>query len=950
MVLVQTVLKPSRIPSRVEEGKPFPLGATWDGLGVNFALFSVNAVAVELCLFNEDGSEELERIPLPEYTDEVWHGYLPDATPGTIYGYRVHGPYDPANGHRFNPNKLLLDPYAKATVGKIIWDHALFAYTIGHPDEDMSFDERDSAPFMSKCRVIDTAYTWSRKEQHPEIPWETTIIYEAHVKGFTKKHPAVPEHLAGTYAGLGQPAVVEYLKDLGVTALELLPVHHFVDDGYLLDKGLVNYWGYNSIGFFSPEQRYSASGSINEFKSMVASYHARGLEIILDVVYNHTPEGNEKGPMLCFKGIDNHTYYKLMPDNKRYYVNDTGCGNTLDLTHGRVIQMVTDSLRYWYQEMHVDGFRFDLATILGREPWGFNESGSFLDSVRQDPCLANAKLIAEPWDVGLGGYQVGNFAPGWAEWNDRFRDTVREYWKGDEGKLPGMAACFTASGDMFNRRGRRPWASVNFITAHDGFCLHDLVSYNEKHNHDNGEDGRDGANDNLSWNHGVEGPTSDNWIISMRERTKRNMLCTLLFSQGTPMILSGDELGRTKNGNNNTYCQDNDFNWIDWVGITAEGRDMIEFVRRLITLRQTFPILRRRRFFTGEWNPQLGVKDVTWLTPLGEEMAPESWENPNARCLGVLLDGRAQTSGIMRPGTDVTVLMVMNSYHDMVTFKLPTTVGGIEWQLFVDTNQPLLTSVPSFPYGHEYVVTGRSFLLFALRPATKAPNLVRMAEKAFEDMAEAPSEIVGVDEGVLGSSLGSNLVSGSYMASAIDGSILGDAASSGGGTPAARRPSIAELVSGAVSIPSGADGGREGRIMSVRSASRSPSRSRMPSIREPGGAGLLARASAVPREGTRIGAQDAAALASAEADRDGGATDAEDGATDADADALDSAAAGDAAAAHDVDDDLIGAPLEGIDDTGDAGAGVTTLTAAGDASLTEAVTESPMDLTNPHHA
>src|SRR5580704_14422135 len=540
--------------SRVREGMPFPLGATWDGLGVNFALFSAHATKVELCLFDSEGAGELERIELPEYTDEVWHGYLPDARAGTLYGYRVHGPYEPAAGHRFNPNKLLLDPYAKQIVGEVRWDPALFGYTVGSPERDLSFDPRDSAAFMPKCRVIDPAFTWGRARP-PGTPWERTIIYEAHLRGFTMRHPAVPPEERGTFAGMMHKEVTDYIRHLGVTAIELLPVHAFVDDSYLVEKGMRNYWGYNTIGFFAPQPRYLSSTAVKEFKEMVAHLHDAGIEVILDVVYNHTAEGNELGPTLSFKGIDNASYYRLAPE-RRYYINDTGTGNTVNLSHPRVLQMVTDSLRYWVQEMHVDGFRFDLATILAREPGGFDESSGFLDACRQDPVLSRAKLIAEPWDLGPGGYQVGHFTPGWAEWNDRFRDTVRAYWKGDPGKLPDLAARLTATGDLFNKRGRKPWASVNFITAHDGFTLNDLVSYNDKHNEANGEGNRDGRSENLSWNHGVEGPTDDPTIRALRLRQLRNLLATLLFSQGTPMILAGDEFARTQRGNNNAYAQD----------------------------------------------------------------------------------------------------------------------------------------------------------------------------------------------------------------------------------------------------------------------------------------------------------------------------------------------------------------------------------------------------------
>ncbi|NBJ10863.1 glycogen debranching protein GlgX [Microvirga sp. SYSU G3D207] len=703
-----------RRTSRVREGLPYPLGATWDGLGVNFALFSANATKVELCLFDLEGRQELERIELPEYTDEVWHGYLPDARPGTTYGYRVHGPYEPTAGHRFNPNKLLLDPYARQLIGDLTWNPALFGYTIGSPDADLSFDKRDSARYMPKCRVVESAFTWGRVRR-PQIPWERTIIYETHLRGFTMQHPAVPRELRGTFSGLMQHEVIEYIRNLGVTAVELLPIHAFVDDSYLIEKGLRNYWGYNSIGFFAPQPRYLATPFVNEVKEMVSHLHDAGIEVILDVVYNHTAEGNELGPTLSFKGIDNASYYRLAPD-KRYYINDTGTGNTVNLSHSRVLQMVTDSLRYWAQEVQIDGFRFDLATILGREPHGFEEDGRFLDTCRQDPALSQVKLIAEPWDCGPGGYQVGRFSPGWAEWNDRYRDTVRSYWKGDEGKLPELASRITASADIFNKRGRRPWASVNFVTAHDGFTLNDLVSYNDKHNEANGEDNKDGHDHNLSFNHGVEGPTDDPEIRSLRLRQMRNMLATLLFSQGTPMLLAGDEFARTQHGNNNAYAQDNEISWIDWESIDEDGIELLEFTRKLIQLRQNLPILRRGRFLSGVYNEELDVKDVTWLTPAGDEMTPEHWQDPNARCISILLDGRAQPTGIRRRGTDVTLLMILNAYHDVVQCTLPEVVGGSAWMCHIDTNQPDLEAPAEFAFGSEYTVTGRSLLLFQLKP------------------------------------------------------------------------------------------------------------------------------------------------------------------------------------------------------------------------------------------
>jgi isoamylase len=711
----QVVAPNVRRTSRVREGLPYPLGATWDGLGVNFALFSANATKVELCLFDLEGRQELERIELPEYTDEVWHGYLPDARPGTTYGYRVYGPYEPTAGHRFNPNKLLLDPYAKQLIGDLTWNPALFGYTIGSPDADLSFDKRDSARFMPKCRVVESAFTWGRVRR-PQIPWERTIIYETHLRGFTMQHPAVPRELRGTFSGLMQHEVIEYIKNLGVTAVELLPIHAFVDDSYLIEKGLRNYWGYNTIGFFAPQPRYLATPFVNEVKEMVSHLHDAGIEVILDVVYNHTAEGNELGPTLSFKGIDNASYYRLAPD-KRYYINDTGTGNTVNLSHSRVLQMVTDSLRYWAQEVQIDGFRFDLATILGREPHGFEEDGRFLDTCRQDPALSQVKLIAEPWDCGPGGYQVGRFSPGWAEWNDRYRDTVRAYWKGEDGKLPELASRITASADIFNKRGRRPWASVNFITAHDGFTLNDLVSYNEKHNEANGEDNKDGHAHNLSFNHGVEGPTDDPEIRSVRQRQIRNMLATLLFSQGTPMLLAGDEFARTQQGNNNAYAQDNEISWINWEGIDEDGVELLEFTRKLIQLRQNLPILRRGRFLSGIYNEELDVKDVTWLTPSGDEMTPEHWEDGNARCISILLDGRAQPTGIRRRGTDVTLLLILNAYHDVVKCTLPEVVGGEAWMCHIDTNQPDLETPTEFGFGKIYTVTAHSLLLFQLKPA-----------------------------------------------------------------------------------------------------------------------------------------------------------------------------------------------------------------------------------------
>ncbi|MCP8466261.1 glycogen debranching protein GlgX [Pseudomonas sp. ZM23] len=702
-----------RTHSRVTEGRPFPLGATWDGLGVNFALFSAHATKVELCLFDASGKREVERIELPEYSDEIWHGYLPDAHPGQIYGYRVHGPFEPEAGHRFNPNKLLIDPYARQLVGELRWSESLFGYSIGSPDADLSFDERDSAPFVPKSKVIDPAFTWG--EQPPiRVPWDETVIYEAHLRGLSIRHPDVADRVRGTCAGLMNSELLKHLRNLGITSLELLPVHGFVDDKHLLERGMNNYWGYNSIAFFAPHSRYLASGHINEFKEMVAHLHDAGIELILDVVYNHTAEGNELGPTLCMRGIDNVSYYRLHADDRRYYVNDSGTGNTLDLSHPCVLQMVTDSLRYWATEMRVDGFRFDLASILGRYADGFDERHSFLVACRQDPVLSHRKLIAEPWDCGPGGYQVGRFPPGWVEWNDRFRDTVRSFWRGDEGQLPELARRLTASGDLYDQRGRRPYASVNFITAHDGFTLRDVVTYNDKHNQANGEDNRDGHDDNRSWNHGVEGPTDDAQIRELRLRQMKNLLSTLLLSQGTPMLVAGDEFSRTQHGNNNVYCQDNELSWVDW-NLDDEGRELLAFVRRLIRLRHAYPILRRRRFLVGEYNEELGVRDVIWLAPEGGEMCESFWHDPQRRSLGMLMDGRAQPSGIRRSGGDATLLLLLNASHEGIDFYLPPVAQGGDWQLLLDTAEPAEGHGPFWEFDTPYPLGSRAVALFTLR-------------------------------------------------------------------------------------------------------------------------------------------------------------------------------------------------------------------------------------------
>jgi isoamylase len=709
--------------AQIREGLPFPLGATWDGKGVNFALFSANATRVELCLFDDRGERETARIELPEFTDEIWHGYIGDVHPGSIYGYRVHGPYEPDNGHRFNANKLLLDPYARGHFGDLSWDPAVFGYQLETAD-DMTFDERDSAPFMPKCVVVDPNFDWQGEPRRRTVAWEHTIIYEMHLRGYTKLHPKLPKEWRGTYKGLSD-AVIDYIRSLGVTSVELLPIHTFINDSLLLDRGLTNYWGYNSIGFFAPDPRYAheREQTLREFKEMVARLHDAGLEVILDVVYNHTAEGNERGPTLSFKGIDNASYYRLLPDQKRYYINDTGTGNTLNLSHMRVIQMVADSLRYWAEETHVDGFRFDLGTILAREVNGFDTESGFLKACCQDPLLRSVKLIAEPWDCGPGGYQVGGFPPGWAEWNDKFRDVVRDYWR-SEAPASALAPRLCASGDLFNHRGRKPWACVNFVTAHDGFTLNDLVSYNDKHNEANGEENRDGHSDNRSWNCGAEGPTDDPEVNALRVRQMRNILATLLLSQGTPMLTAGDEFARTQQGNNNAYCQDNEISWVDW-DIGDEGRAQIAFVQRLTALRHEYPILRRTRFLTGIYNEELGVKDVTWINATGAEMAPEDWANPTTECFGMLMDGRAQPTGIRRRGEDATLLMVLNAYHDLVEFTLPQTAGGSTWALLVDTNLAEEALLGTFSTGEVYGVTGRSLLLFALEPDGAAADSIQ---------------------------------------------------------------------------------------------------------------------------------------------------------------------------------------------------------------------------------
>src|ERR1700730_11497477 len=688
---VRSATEPKRVvnPStnvQVREGLAHPRGATWDGEGVNFALFSAHATKVELCLFDEVGKEEVQRIELPEFTNEILHGYLKGLKPGTVYGFRVHGPYAPEQGHRFNPNKLLVDPYARSHAGTLKWDDACFGYTIGAENADLSFDERDSAPFVPKSVVVDPQFEWKNNTVRHPVPWSHTIVYELHVRGYTKLHPAVPDHLRGTFAGLASKEVVEHIKSLGVTSIELLPVCTFVNDRPLLEKGLTNYWGYNTMGFFAPDPRYAADpkNSLREFKNMISQYHDAGIEVILDVVYNHTAEGNELGPTLCFKGIDNVSYYRLIGENPRYYVNDTGTGNTLNLSHPRVIQLVTDSLRYWNQETQVDGFRFDLGTILAREPGGFDHQSGFLKVCSQDPILDGVKLIAEPWDCGPGGYQVGEFPPGWSEWNDKFRDTVRDFWR-SSAPVAALAPALSASGDIFNHRGRKPWASLNFVTAHDGFTLNDLVSYNEKHNEANGENNQDGTSNNRSWNCGVEGPTDDANVLALRQKQMRNILATLMLAQGLPMMVAGDEFARTQKGNNNAYCQDNEISWVDW-SFAEKNASMTQFVRKLIWIRNSSALLPRNLFLTGLYNEDLGIKDVTWLQSTGAEMTDELWKDSDLHSIGMLIDGRAQPTGVRERGSDATILLLFNGHHEGVGFTLPPTIEGDEWHLLLNTS------------------------------------------------------------------------------------------------------------------------------------------------------------------------------------------------------------------------------------------------------------------------
>jgi len=698
-------------------GKPYPLGANWDGRGTNFSIFSENAESIELLLFDSDRTETPSRVvKIKERTASSWHCYLPDIAPGQLYAYRVYGRYEPEKGHRFNPAKALIDPYAKAICGDLTWDDSLFGYSVGDPAEDLSRDDRSNLSSIPRSVVVDTAYDWEG-DDHLNIPWNETVIYEAHVKGLTFHHPDLPQNMRGTYSGLGSEPVIAHLKSLGISAIELLPVQHHVMDRHLLDKGLSDYWGYNTIGFFAPDSRYASSGctgeQVREFKEMVKALHRAGIEVIIDVAYNHTAEGNHSGPTLCFKGIDNLSYYSLLPGEKRHYYDFSGCGGCFNMSHPRVLQFVMDSLRYWVSEMHVDGFRFDLAATLAREFYVVDRLATFFDVICQDPILSRVKLIAEPWDLGPGGYQVGNFPEQWAEWNGKYRDTIRRFWKGDEGQLSELGFRLTGSSDLYQGSRRNPQASINFITCHDGFTLRDLVSYNEKHNEDNAEENRDGLEHNDSWNCGAEGPTDDVEIRTLRMRQMKNLMATLLLSQGTPMMLSGDEFAASKNGNNNSYCQDNEINWLDWHP-DEEGWEMVEFIRNLIRIRKSHPILRRKSFFQGKKLTGKGVKDIHWIKPDGKEMKVGEWKHSFARSLGMLLVGDAMED-VDEHGNrilDDSFLILLNAYWEPVEFILPRAPGG-RWRLLFDTNRK--EEKEPFTVFHRklhYMLTARSLAVF----------------------------------------------------------------------------------------------------------------------------------------------------------------------------------------------------------------------------------------------
>ncbi|MEV0381015.1 glycogen debranching protein GlgX [Nonomuraea sp. NPDC050643] len=702
-------------------GEPYPLGGTWDGVGTSFSVFSEVAERIELCLFHDDGSEE--RVDLPEVDGFVWHGYLPGIQPGQRYGYRVHGPYEPSHGHRCNPAKLLLDPYAKAIDGELTWNQALFPYYFTDPSRR---NTEDSAPYMPKNVVINPFFEWGN-DRSPRIPYHETVIYEAHVRGLTMRHPDVPDDLRGTYAGVGHPAIIDHLLSLGVTAVELMPVHHYVPEHFLVARGLTNYWGYNTMAYLAPHGRYSSAGTrgqqVLEFKAMVRALHEAGIEVILDVVYNHTAEGDHMGPTLGFRGIDNAAYYRLHDGDRRYYLDYTGCGNSLNVRSPHALQLIMDSLRYWVLEMHVDGFRFDLASALARELHDVDRLSAFFDLIQQDPVISQVKLIAEPWDVGPGGYQVGNFPPLWTEWNGKYRDIVRDFWRGTHSALPEFASRLTGSADLYESSGRRPVASINFVTCHDGFTLTDLVSYDHKHNEANGEDNRDGTNDNRSWNCGAEGPVEDPNVVTLRNRQRRNFLTTLFLSQGVPMLSHGDEIGRTQHGNNNAYCQDNELAWVDWSKLNTE-HELLEFVKALAKLRREHPVFQRRRFFHGR-HPDNGKRDLVWLTPHGQEMTAGDWHIGYAKSMMVYLNGEA----ITEPGprgeriVDDSFLLLINAHHENMPFTLPGEECGTRWLPVLDTSHDAVEDAlgdEGWQAGDLVAVTARSFQV--LRQPRKAKS------------------------------------------------------------------------------------------------------------------------------------------------------------------------------------------------------------------------------------
>jgi isoamylase len=703
---------------KIKPGYTYPLGATWDGAGVNFAIFSEHASKIELCLFDSvTDRHESRRVRFSEQTDRIWHSYIPGLLPGQLYGYRVYGPHEPKNGHRFNPNKVLLGPYTKAIARTIRWNDTMYGYRIGDRAADLSFDERDNADCCPLGAVIDSAFTWG-DDHHPRTPWHNTVIYEAHVKGFTQLLPVLPTKLRGTFAALGSEPVVNHLKRLGATAVELMPIHHHAYDRHLVDRGLSNYWGYSTLAFFAPDLRYSMSGtpegSVREFKMMVRNLHSAGLEVILDVVYNHTAEGNQLGPTLSFRGIDNAAYYRLVPENPRYYMDYTGCGNTLNMRHPRVLQLIMDSLRYWVLEMHVDGFRFDLASALARELHAVDRLSAFFDIVHQDPVISQVKLIAEPWDLGEGGYQVGNFPVGWTEWNGQYRDVVRRFWKGEGGLVSELATRLAGSSDLYEQSGRRPYASVNFVTSHDGFTLQDLVSYNAKHNEPNGDNNADGDSQNNSWNCGVEGTTTNPDVLVLRERQKRNLMATMMLSQGVPMISGGDELSRSQQGNNNAYCQDNEISWYNWA-LSSDKRDFLEFIRYLVHLRRSHPVLRRRRFFQGRPIRGHGIKDLAWFGPEGKEMNTKAWNAHFVRCLGFHLVG-TEIEELDENGNPIqseTLFVMLNAHHETLRFVLPKHAEGEHWERILDTSQSDWNSAARLR-DHSYPLRGRSVAVFQI--------------------------------------------------------------------------------------------------------------------------------------------------------------------------------------------------------------------------------------------